>query len=125
MSEDEVLQAVKSEQGSAGAASARELPEASKSPGKGGRKPATKPAAKPATKANLALIPQVATEEAFCDAKLRKSAYYADENVLIFNMDVREAMAHLATAGVIVNCMVTSPPVLRSARLRGQGSDWA
>lgn len=110
MSEDEVLQAVKSEQGSVGAASAGELPEASKSPGKGGRKPAAKPAAKPATKANLALIPQVATEEAFCDAKLRKSAYYADENVLIFNMDVREAMAHLATAGVIVNCMVTSPP---------------
>jgi len=110
MSEDEVLQAMKSQQGSAVAVSASELQAVLKSPGKGGRKPAVKPAAKPATKANLALIPQIATEEAFCDAKLRKSAYYADENVLIFNMDVREAMAHLASAGVIVNCMVTSPP---------------
>jgi site-specific DNA-methyltransferase (cytosine-N4-specific) len=62
------------------------------------------------TKANLALVPQVATRAAFVDARLRKAAYYADENVLIFNMDVREAMAHLAKAGVIVNCMVTSPP---------------
>jgi len=110
MSDDEVLQAMKSEQGSAGPASASELSAAVKSPDKTGKKPAAKPAAKPATKANLALIPQVATDEAFCDAKLRKAAYYADENVLIFNMDVREAMAHLATAGVIVNCMVTSPP---------------
>ncbi len=110
MSKDEVLRAMKSEQDSAGAALASELREALKSSGKEDRKPAFKPAAKPATKANLALFSQVATEGAFCDAKLRKSAYYADENVLIFNMDVREAMAHLAAAGVIVNCMVTSPP---------------
>jgi site-specific DNA-methyltransferase (adenine-specific) len=65
---------------------------------------------RPATKANLALIPQVSTQEAFCEAKLRKAAYYADENVLIFNMDVRDAMSHLSAAGVIVNCVVTSPP---------------
>lgn len=64
----------------------------------------------PPTKANVALTPQVASEEAFSDAKLRKAAYYYDDNVLIFNMDVREAMEHLAKAGVIVNCMVTSPP---------------
>lgn len=110
MSEEEVLQNMNADQGSDVAVSVSKLQSASKSPEKGGKKPADKPAAKPLTKANLALIPQVATEEAFCDAKLRKAAYYADENVLIFNMDVREAMAHLATAGVLVNCMVTSPP---------------
>lgn len=69
-----------------------------------------KPVEKPATKANLALIPQVTSAKAFGDAKLRKAAFYADDNVLIFNMDVREAMKHLAAAGVTVNCMVTSPP---------------
>ncbi|WP_082578911.1 site-specific DNA-methyltransferase [Achromobacter sp. Root565] len=62
------------------------------------------------TKANLALVPQVASAESFANAALRKAAYYADDNVLIFNMDVREAMKHLAKAGVLVNCMVTSPP---------------
>lgn len=64
----------------------------------------------PITKANLALAPQVASAEAFANAKLREAAYYADDNVLILNMDVREAMKHLAAAGVFVNCMVTSPP---------------
>ncbi|MBK1616784.1 site-specific DNA-methyltransferase, partial [Rubrivivax gelatinosus] len=62
------------------------------------------------TKANLALVPQVASAEAFGNAELRKVAFYADDNVLILNMDVRTAMEHLARAGVIVNCMVTSPP---------------
>src|SRR5690606_29785524 len=62
------------------------------------------------TKANLAQIPQVASAEAFTNEALRKVAYYADDNVLIFNMDVRQAMDHLAAAGVFVNCMVTSPP---------------
>ncbi len=65
---------------------------------------------KPLTKANLALVPQVATAEAFANPKLRKAAFYADDNILILNMDVREAMKHLVKAGVIVNCMVTSPP---------------
>lgn len=110
MSEGESLQVMKSEPCSMGVASASELQEVSKSSKVGGGKPLAKPTAKSATKANLALIPQIATEETFCDAKLRKAAYYADENVLIFNMDVREAMAHLAAAGVIVNCVVTSPP---------------
>lgn len=68
------------------------------------------PAPNPLTKANKALIPQVASAESFGNAKLRKAAFYADDNVLILNMDVREAMGHLARAGVIVNCMVTSPP---------------
>jgi len=67
-------------------------------------------AVKPLTKANAALIPQIASEAAFTNKLLREVAFYADENVLILNMDVREAMAHLARAGVIVNCIVTSPP---------------
>jgi site-specific DNA-methyltransferase (adenine-specific) len=70
----------------------------------------TTSAAKPITKANLALRPQVTSHDAFTNPELRKAAYYADDNVLILNMDVREAMKHLAAAGVIVNCMVTSPP---------------
>lgn len=66
--------------------------------------------AKPVTKANLALKPQLTSVEAFANTELREAAFYADDNVLILNMDVRKAMAHLARAGVIVNCMVTSPP---------------
>ncbi len=62
------------------------------------------------TKANAALHPQLAPLDAFRNAALKKAAFYADENVLIFNMDVREALAHLAESGTIVNCMVTSPP---------------
>lgn len=65
---------------------------------------------KPLTKANAAMIPQIASDEAFANKALRDVAFYADDNVLIFNMDVRDAMKHLAQAGVIVNCMVTSPP---------------
>jgi site-specific DNA-methyltransferase (cytosine-N4-specific) len=66
--------------------------------------------AKPLTKANAALVPQVTSKASFTDKELRRVAFYADDDVLIFNMDVREAMGHLARAGVIVNCMVTSPP---------------
>ncbi len=73
------------------------------------RKIAKKSKPKP-TKASQALIPKVASTEAFTNEALRKVAYYADDNVLIFNMDVREALKHLAEAGVLVNCMVTSPP---------------
>lgn len=62
------------------------------------------------TKANEALRPQVTSDASFADPTLRALAFYADDNVLILNMDVREAMDHLARAGVIVNCMVTSPP---------------
>lgn len=62
------------------------------------------------TKANEALRPQVTSDASFADPTLRKLAFYADDNVIILNMDVREAMGHLARAGVIVNCMVTSPP---------------
>lgn len=68
------------------------------------------PSPRPITKANLALVPQVSSAAAFGNENLRKVAFYADDNVLIMNMDVRTAMEHLARAGVIVNCMVTSPP---------------
>lgn len=101
---------MESEERSERVASGCNLRSTVKSAGNAGKKPARKQAVKSATKANLALISKVATDEAFCDATLRKKAYYSDENVLIFNMDVREAMAHLSTAGVIVNCIVTSPP---------------
>ncbi|CAB3797469.1 DNA-methyltransferase [Pararobbsia alpina] len=73
-------------------------------------KPLTKANPKPLTKANAALVPTVATHEAFTHPELRKVAFYSDDHVLILNMDVREAMTHLAKAGVSVNCMVTSPP---------------
>src|SRR5574343_2094039 len=69
---------------------------------------APKKPAKPPTKANLALVPQVASAEAFGNAELREAAFYADDDVIILNMDVRAAMQHLARAGVIVNCMITS-----------------
>lgn len=62
------------------------------------------------TKAQEAMLPKVVSDEVFNNEKLRERAYYADENVLIFNMDVREAMSHLNEAGVLVNCIVTSPP---------------
>lgn len=62
------------------------------------------------TKANAALRPQIAAPDAFLNSALKNAAFYADDNVLIFNMDVREAMVHLVKAGIIANCMVTSPP---------------
>lgn len=65
---------------------------------------------RPMTKANQALAPQVSPPDAFLNSALQEAAFYADEHTLIFNMDVREAMGHLAQAGIIVNCMVTSPP---------------
>lgn len=62
------------------------------------------------TKAQEAMLPKVVSDEVFNNDKLREKAYYADDNVLIFNMDVREAISHLNEAGVLVNCIVTSPP---------------
>lgn len=62
------------------------------------------------TKANIAMHPVVVSEEVFCSDKLRSAAFYADENVLIFNMEICEALRLLAAHGMIVNCIVTSPP---------------
>ena len=66
--------------------------------------------AKKPTKANAAMHPVVMSEEVFCTDKLQAVAFYADENVLIFNMDVREALSLLANHEMVVNCIVTSPP---------------
>ena len=47
------------------------------------------------TKANAAMHPFVISEEIFCSSKLQKSAFYADENILIFNMEIRDALRFL------------------------------
>ena len=92
-------------------AAASERKTRNRSSGKTGAKPKVSPVApKPLTKANAALRPTVATHEAFTHPDLRRAAFYSDDNILILNMDVRQAMEHLAQAGVTVNCMVTSPP---------------
>ncbi len=67
-------------------------------------------AARPSTKANAALHPQVITEEAFLSPALRAAAHYADDTTLIFNMDVRDAIALLKAQDIKANCIVTSPP---------------
>lgn len=66
--------------------------------------------AKKQTKANAAMHPIVVSEEVFCSDALQAAAFYADENVLIFNMDVRDALRLLAEHQMQVNCVVTSPP---------------
>lgn len=62
------------------------------------------------TKANAAMHPFVVPEEIFSAPKLQAAAFYADANVLIFNMEVREALRLLAEHHMLVNCIVTSPP---------------
>ncbi len=69
----------------------------------------TDPEKKP-TKANAAMHPMVVSEEVFCSEALRAHAFYADDNVLIFNMEVRKALQLLADHQMMVNCIVTSPP---------------
>ena len=62
------------------------------------------------TKANAAMHPIVLPEEVFCTDALQSAAFYADENVLIFNMDIRKALHLLVGQQMMVNCIVTSPP---------------
>jgi site-specific DNA-methyltransferase (cytosine-N4-specific) len=62
------------------------------------------------TKANAALRPVVCPPAIFRSHKLRSAAYYFDDSTLIFNGDVRKSLALLAEAGVLANCIVTSPP---------------
>lgn len=66
--------------------------------------------ARPSTKANEAMHPRVMSEAAFTSESLREAAYYADDTALVLHMDVREGLRLLASAGVEVNCVVTSPP---------------
>lgn len=82
--------------------------EAKKPPQPAKKSPATP--ARPKTKANQALVPQVMEPGAFSSAALTKHAYYADENALILHMEVGEALDLLASEGIQVNCIVTSPP---------------
>jgi site-specific DNA-methyltransferase (cytosine-N4-specific) len=121
MSNDELLQLMKSERNVSGSITSSEHSVSTNFPAKQGTMQPVVPIKKPSTKANQALIPQIASKEAFCDSKLRKAAYYSDDNVLILNMDAREAMAHLAAAGVVVNCMVTSPPFYGQRDYGAQG----
>jgi hypothetical protein len=44
------------------------------------------------TKANAAMHPVVMSEQAFCAPEIQAAAFYADENVLIFNMEVCKAL---------------------------------
>ncbi|WP_245503979.1 DNA-methyltransferase [Rhizobium ruizarguesonis] len=64
----------------------------------------------PTTKANAAMHPIVVSEEIFSSPQLRQKAFYADDTALVFNMDVREALQLLTDHGMVVNCVVTSPP---------------
>ena len=65
---------------------------------------------KPKTKANEAMHPVVVSEKAFLSPALTKHAFYADDTALVFNMHVNDALALLAEHGMLVNCIVTSPP---------------
>lgn len=62
------------------------------------------------TKANEALHPVVVSEDVFLNEELRKKCFYSDESTLILNMDINEGIALLAKHGMVVNCLVTSPP---------------
>jgi len=67
-------------------------------------------AIRPRTKANEAMHPVVADEDLFNRPELVERAYYSDDTALVFNMDVRAALRLLSESGVLVNCIVTSPP---------------
>ena len=74
------------------------------------------------TKANAAMHPVVVSEKVFCNEALQAAAFYADENVLIFNMEVCEALRLLASHHILANCIVTSPPFYgqRDYKVAGQ-----
>lgn len=73
-------------------------------------KTARSPGDKPKTKANVAMAPTVMDDATFLSPVLQQKAYYADEHTIILNMDVAEALELLTNAGMMVNCIVTSPP---------------
>lgn len=64
----------------------------------------------PATKANAAMHPKVISEEAFTSEAIKDAAFFADDSTIILNMDVRDGLKLLAESGILVNCVVTSPP---------------
>jgi site-specific DNA-methyltransferase (cytosine-N4-specific) len=54
--------------------------------------------------------PVVLPQEIFAARALRKKAFYADDDCLIFCGEVREVLGWLREAGVFADCIVTSPP---------------
>jgi site-specific DNA-methyltransferase (adenine-specific) len=65
---------------------------------------------RPKTKANAAMAPIIVDDDTFQSPVLHRKAFYADERTIILNMDVSEALQLLKSAGMTVNCIVTSPP---------------
>jgi site-specific DNA-methyltransferase (adenine-specific) len=65
---------------------------------------------RPSTKANQAMHPQIISEETFTSDRIRRIAYYADETAIILHMDIRDGIEQLKSAGLLANCIVTSPP---------------
>lgn len=70
----------------------------------------SKTTVRPKTKANEAMHPQVVEDDIFLSPELKRKAYYTDDNTIILNMDVADALALLAKNKMMVNCIVTSPP---------------
>lgn len=62
------------------------------------------------TKANRALDPATTPQRKFRDEALTEDAHHADDSTLILNGDVRDELDRLASAGLEVDCIVTSPP---------------
>jgi site-specific DNA-methyltransferase (adenine-specific) len=58
----------------------------------------------------LAKHPLPTDEAAFGNTELRRRAFYADSGCLIFHAEVRQALDWLKSAGLFVDCIVTSPP---------------
>jgi site-specific DNA-methyltransferase (adenine-specific) len=54
--------------------------------------------------------PIVLPQAVFESRALRKKAFYGDKHCLIFCAEVREALVWLRDAGLLVDCIVTSPP---------------
>jgi site-specific DNA-methyltransferase (cytosine-N4-specific) len=67
--------------------------------------------ARPQTRFRKAIQPPHATSRAlFTSPALRKRAFFADDQTLIFNADAATALGWLKDAGLTVDCIVTSPP---------------
>lgn len=62
------------------------------------------------TPANRALTPHVSDDATFAALKKLPSCYYSDDCSALFCGDAKLVLAEMATAGVEVNCAVTSPP---------------
>lgn len=64
----------------------------------------------PQTRANDAMHPFVLSEGTFSSQALKDAAFYHDGAAVVLHMDVREGLKLLASLGIQVNCIVTSPP---------------